>query len=513
MPITIQLPNIDENPILLAETRPNKISEFIKNLPYGDPLTAAHDLIDELQIINSQRVAFANRLNALELYRPAAMHISQSLLPRFNNASLPISKNDYAYVEVSERLWEEIALGYKSALVDLQNKILNLNSAKSTAQIVQRAIHALKEIALVYHLSYRSPPPKLWSELHQLYYCAIQQAAERLSVDDPLAGDNTSTVSLIYKQVLLMALADPQHLVNTDILKAERYLAHLAQYAELRPLGFVETPTGIFLLELNSNKPPTPFVKKIDVPDDATDLLLNTISVARQIHQHLKSLQEGILPKDQAVPSDAIETHFGDLLSHFIQHFGKSPKRVFSRMKKSEGFELGVGIKAAYHLLNEGSRNLQNTPQSTENIKASRWQVLNVSAGGFALRKFNSSPAAVYVGDLVAMKNTSTKEWEIAILRWANINELKQLDIGLQLISPSATPLQLKIDKNGTEIQAIGLPPVSALKHPASILVARGVLTTGENVTSISDKHASKMLITRLIERSADFERYEFSLI
>lgn len=67
MPINLKLPSLDNNPILLAETRSNRFNEFIQRLPFGDPINAANDLIDELQILNSQKVAFANRINALDI--------------------------------------------------------------------------------------------------------------------------------------------------------------------------------------------------------------------------------------------------------------------------------------------------------------------------------------------------------------------------------------------------------------------------------------------------------------
>jgi len=73
MPTNLKLPSLDNNPILLAETRSNRINEFIQRLLFGDPINAANDLIDELQILNSQKVAFANRINALELYRPSVV--------------------------------------------------------------------------------------------------------------------------------------------------------------------------------------------------------------------------------------------------------------------------------------------------------------------------------------------------------------------------------------------------------------------------------------------------------
>ncbi len=513
MSISLKLPSLDDNPILLAETRPNKINEFIQKLPFSDPISAATDLIDELQILNSQKVAYANRLNALEQYRPSVIQIYQDLIPHFNSASLPITKNEQAFADAAVQLWQELAFGYKFALIDLQNKILNMSSGKSTAQVVQRAIHALKEIALVHHLCYRSPPANVWAELHQLYFCALQQSAEKLAVVEQLAANNVSSVNLVYTQVLLMALADPQHLANSDILKTDAYLSNVAAQAELRPLGLIENPAGVFLIALDGDKPPIPFAKNQDVPNDATDILLITLNLARQIHQHIKSLQEYTIPNDSALPINAIESHYEDLLTRLIKNFGKAQQRIFSRTKKSDGVELGIGLIAAHHLIHDGSDSFTNSSNSASIIKPSRWQVLNVSAGGYALRKFNSSQASARVGDVVAMKNSKNKLWELAVLRWANINELNQLDVGLELISPSATSITVKFDNNNLEGEALLLPELTALKQAASIISARGFCKIGDTLQFNMQGKPSKLVINKLVERTARFERFQYSLI
>jgi cyclic-di-GMP-binding protein len=513
MPISLKLPSLDQNPILLAETRTHKINEFIQKLPFGDPITAATDLIDELQILNSQKVAFANRLNALELYRPTAIQIYQDLIPHFNNTSLPLTKNEQTFADASVHLWQEFAYGYKFALVDLQNKILNINNSKTTAQVVQRAIHALKEIALVHHLCYRSPPASLWSELHQLYFCALQQEAEQLAVSDQLALNNASSVNLVYTQVLLMALADPQHLASADILKTDVYLSNVAAQADLRPLGLIENPAGVFLIALDGDKPPTPFAKKQDIPDATTDILLVTVNLARKIHQHIKLLQEGIVPNDGCLPGYALESHFEDLLSRLIKNFGKAQQRIFSRTKKSDGVELGVGLIATHHLLHEGGNSFTKATTTMNEIKPSRWQVLNISAGGCALRKFSSSQASARIGDVVAMKNSKNKQWELAVLRWANVNELNQLDVGLELISPSASAITAKFDNSTLEGEALLLPELSGLKQAASIISARGFCKVGDNLLLKSNINPTKIVINKLVERTARFERFQYSLI
>lgn len=505
MPISLKLPIIDNNPILLAETRTSKISEFIQSLPYSDPISAASSLIDELQIINGQKVAYATRLHALELYRAAAIRIYKELIPYLSNTSLPLSKNEQAFADAAAQLWQEFAYGYKLALIDLQNKFLNLNSSKSTANVVQRVIHAFKEMALIHHLSYRTLPAALWAELHQVYFCAVQQGAEKLEVADQASANNVSTVNLVYAQFLLMALSDPQHLATQDILNTEAYLSSLAHLTELKLLGLVDTPTSVFLVELDSNKPPTPFAKNRDIPDETTDILFITLNLARHIHQHIKLFQEGSLPTDANFPEFALENHFDDLLIHLIQNFGRAPQRVFNRTKKSDGIELGIGIGATHSLINLANK--------VSGIKPSRWQVLNVSAGGYSLRKFNSSQTAAQIGDIVAMKNNATNSWELAVLRWANVNDLSQLDVGLQLVSPAANACTVKSESHVVECEALLLPELSALKQQASIIIPRGFSRPNETIQINSNHSLSKILMTKLVERTASFERFQYRLI
>jgi hypothetical protein len=513
MPISLKLPSLDDNPILLAETRAHKINEFIQKLPFGDPITAATDLIDELQILNSQKVAYANRLNTLEQYRPSAIQIYQDLIPHFSNASLPITKNEQAFADAAIQLWQEFAFGYKFALIDLQNKILNISSSRSTAQVVQRAIHALKEITLVHHLGYRTPPANVWAELHQLYFCALQQSAEKLSIPEQLASNNVSSVNLVYTQVLLMALTDPQHLANSDILKTNTYLSNVAAQAELRPLGLIDNPVGVFLVALDGDKPPIPFAKNQEVPNDATDILLVTLNLARQIHQHIKSLQDGLIPNDGNLPINALESHYEDLLTRLIKNFGKAQHRIFSRTKKSDGVELGIGLIASHHLILDGGNTFANANNSPGAIKPSRWQVLNVSAGGYALRKFNSSQASARIGDVVTIKNSKSALWELSVLRWANINDLNQLDVGLELVSPNATAVTAKFDSNSLEGEALLLPELSGLKQAASIIAARGFCKIGDTLSVNAKDNSSKIVIQKLVERTARFERFQYNLI
>ncbi len=510
MPLSLKLPQIDNNPILLAETRPNKIESFISNLPFGDPIRAATDLIEELQILNSQKVAYTNRVNALELYRPAGLQVFLDLIPHFSHASLPISKNEQAFADAAAQLWQEFALGYKAALMDLQNKILNISSTKSTALVAQRAIHAIKEQMLVGYLTYKTPGEDFWGELHQLYFCAAHQNAEGLMLPDSTQPNNESNVSLVYTQACLMALANPSHLSGADILRTYAYINKTAHLTELRALGLIDNPVGVFLIKLDGKSPPVPFSKNQSVPNADTDILLLTVNLARTIHNHIKTLQNGATLEGDILPEGAVPNNL-DLLMQLIKHFGKPPLRVFNRSKKTDGVEMNIGIKAAHHgLLKDYGAN--QPPGIAGTQRASRWQILNASAGGYSLRKFNSSQAAVHVGDIVAIKNTKAMQWEVAIVRWANINDLNQLDVGLQLISPSVNAAIVHTGKGGTESEALLLPELPALKQPATLILPFGA-STGETVSLVISGKESKVVLTTPLERTPMFTRFLYDLI
>jgi cyclic-di-GMP-binding protein len=167
----------------------------------------------------------------------------------------------------------------------------------------------------------------------------------------------------------------------------------------------------------------------------------------------------------------------------------------------------------AHHFIKESNGRAANLSNGAVTTKPSRWQVLNVSAGGFALRKFSTSPAAVYVGDIVAIKNSKDKHWELAVLRWANINSMNQLDVGLELISPSITPVTANFMNSNIEGEALLLPEIIGLKQAASVVMARGFCKLGDQLKLELPNIIQKVQIEKLVERTSRFERFQFSLI
>lgn len=525
MPLSLKIPALSEKPLLIAETRAPKLFEFVEKLPLSNPLQAAATLLDEMEILNRQKIAPDARIRALEIYRPALLRISEMLATYYAAATLPLPTQAKEYAAVAESLWLELGYGYKLALIDQQGKLFTLGGSKTNALILQRAIESLGKLAMVYYQTYVTPPGSLWQDLHQLYAHAAQESLLEVEIEQ----DNyrKTSINLTYKQALLMSLADPQHLPASDIQLVADYIERCAGQTELKGLGVLENPAGVFVVRLNSEQAPIPYAKNAKETDPKHDILLITVDLARLIHKHIKLLQAGEPPAKHGLPEHAGEARYLDMLMYLIKHWGMTPKRVFSRSRKQDNVELASGVTAAHYFLND--QKPYEEPESFSNIteitshastgntkpkhfRASRWQVLNISAGGMALKKFPISEATLRVGEILGVKAANDTAWSLAVLRWAS-NDDQQLAIGTQLIAPSAKPIAIKSPKQDQFEPALLLPDMPTLKQAASIIAGCGSYGPARVLEVDQAGKISKILLTKLIDRTGSFERFQFSYL
>ncbi len=524
MAMNLTVPALEEKPLINAETRPPKILEFLAKLP-ASPLEAATTLHEEMEILNRQKISADNRFKALEIYRNHVISIVGNLSHTYCSASLPLSKEAKAYAAAAESLWLELSYGYKLTLTDQLNQLFNPNS-KTTALTIHRAMESLHQLSMVYYETYFNIPGTVWSDLHQLYFHAAHQSLHEIELQ---TDSRPSSINLLYKQILLMSLADPQHLSPQDIELVADYISRYANHTQLQGLGILENPVGIFVISLDSDEPPVPYVKNTKQTDGDTDILFITVELARLVHQHLQMLQSGNIARNSGLPEAMLDTRYQDMLVYLIKHWGVSPKRIYKRSSENNVSQLGIGLAATHYFINNEQHYRQpETADETINlggyateelhgkkspIKFSNWQVLNISAGGTALRKFPTVSAQVRIGELLSVKNESEKTWSVAVLRWASNGEQDQLDIGTQLIAPNAKAGGARVLNGDLFEPALILPAMPAIKQAASLVTRCGFYAPARVLELDENGTISRIMITKLVERTRSFERFQFSFL
>lgn len=518
MSLNLTVPALEEKPLIVAETRAQKVLEFLARLP-SEPSQASAVLHDEMEILNRQKISADHRLRALDLYREHIVRLAGNLADNYCNASLPLSRESKTQAAAAESLWLELSYGYKLALNDQLDQLFS-PSDKTISLTIYHAMESLRQLSMVYYETYFTVPGSIWRDWHQLYFHAAQESLHEVEL---LIDGQKTSINLLYKQILLMALADPQHLAPQDMEQVADYIARFAHHTQLQGLGILENPAGIFVVALDSDKPPVPYIKNVEQTDDSTDILFITVDLARLVHQHLQMLQSGKTAKNTGLPENALDSKYPDMLVYLIKHWGVSPKRIYKRLKKSSRAQLGVGLMAAHYFINNEQHyqqpgipdesNLMEQPSVVRPaIKASAWQIVNVSASGAALRKFPTVTAQVRIGELLGVKSEDDKHWSVAALRWAANNDQEQLDIGTQLLAPKAEAAGVRLANGSNPFEpALVLPAVAAINQAASIIAHCGAYAPARVLDLDQNGSISRIMITRLIERTRSFERFQFS--
>ncbi|PKO51853.1 MAG: hypothetical protein CVU27_05245 [Betaproteobacteria bacterium HGW-Betaproteobacteria-20] len=523
MALTLNIPALKDNPIIIAETRPQKISQLLEILHSKNPLDIAAHLHGELEILNRQKVSPSNRLQALDAYRPLLGLTAHALAEDYSYTTLPLHDKAKLAATAAESLWQELGYGYKLVLVDLQNQLIKLGTDKSSAQAIQRAMHAVSEHALVYYQTYFSTPEHIWSDLHQLYFCAVQLGIQNIKIEiekaatGSMAGQ-TTTIENTYKHALLMSLADPQHLTQKNIRLAAEYLAFHVDNANISVISPLELTTSCFAINLSSNKPPVPYSKQVVPPNPDTDILLQTLDLVISIHQDLISLQNNQRPKDGGIPADANFNEYIDLLTYLIKHWGVTQKRIFNRTKTNGDIELVSGIPAIHHIFNSHAKNLTQTNNiEQESISLtpppSLWHIINMSAIGMSVRRHPTAKKNIRVGGLIGFKLINEETWSLGLVRWASCGNKDRLDIGIQIIAPNAQSALARISNNQHDEMALLLPEIVAAKQPATIISRVGTYQPARQLSITYNNNTRLILLTRLVERSHLFERIQYSVI
>lgn len=531
MALNLNIPALQENPMFLAETRPQRINQALAELGTTNPFDIAAHLQNELEILNRQKISPSHRLQALDCYRPLIISTAQALAAEYTYATLPLHDKARLAATAAESLWLELGYGYKLVLIDLQNQLIKLGTDKSSAEAIHCAMHAIAEHAIVHYQTYMIPPEHIWSDLHQLYFCAVQLGIQHLNIQNTYAPavnhgvappQLSSSIENTYKHALLMSLAEPQHLSQSDIRLIADYLAHHIGHAQITAVIALENESGAFVIDLSSNSPPVPYSKKTGAPNPVNDVLLQTIDLVRAVHQDLSQLQNHQLPKNGSIPANTNRDDYIELLTYLIKNWGITPKRIFSRSLKNADIELVAGIAAIQRVSDEklfaaNSKNKQlaselNTLKTTS-VVPSRWKTLNISATGILLRRHHTAEKNIRVGGLIGIKSKEEAHWSIGIVRWANCGTRDRLDIGVQLIAPQAQGAIANINDRNKDELVLLLSEITAVRQAATIIAPRGTYAPARQLTLTYKNKTQQIMITKLIERSHYVERMQYSII
>lgn len=336
------------------DTRPKQVEAWVGSLPMANTGESARRIYSALREMNRLAIPEHDRYKAMEALRGPVYQITQVLKKHYINQNLPLSPKNQKIAELAIQLNSEMAIGYKAVIQDKLSKTFSRLSSKTLGICVHRAIRYLSNVLLCSYQIYIQHPENVWLQVHRLYLYAEGHNLHNTLIKDNLATDAVldSTISDVYKQILLLALAGPyrlrQHVTETVYKALESWVSS----ARILPYGDIQDDSYAFNISMNTDAAPGYF------RDDgsANPTFCRTVDTSELV----QTIRNSMLAENTGatkIPEDVRKR----LL---VTWSGKS-HRTFPRTSKTNEIAITLGLSATHHYIDEIIRPLLKDPTAT----------------------------------------------------------------------------------------------------------------------------------------------------
>lgn len=213
------------------------LQQWISELPAANPgltVKLLHDLIEEFISLDMD---VQLRLNALERLRPSYLIIQEYLRARLMKSGFPKAENELKTHQVLVEIEKAFAIGYWIAAKALtRTRDIGWFKSKNVALSLQRVIRGLSDVVISFYMMALPMPDWVWIDLHSLYKLSAKVKKEDTKVPDETAiFAKTSTPLESYLQIVMLSLAEPDGLMQKEVLQVYQFVEKLAPYVTLEP--------------------------------------------------------------------------------------------------------------------------------------------------------------------------------------------------------------------------------------------------------------------------------------
>ena len=322
--------------------RPRQIEEWVSQLPMANIGESARQIYTTLREMNRLVIAPQDRFKSLEALRPPLFVVTEALKKHYIRQNLPLSPKNQKIAELAIQLNSEMAMGYKSVIEDTLAKSFSRLKMKGVATSIHRAMHYLSNVLMCAYQIYIHHPENTWLELNRLYLFAEENQLHDKLIKDEVADSDSmgSTIEDNYKQILLLALANPYSLRQHITEAVYKALGDWASHCRILPFNVCGEGEGCTSVNLNSDAAPGFFCD-----DGGTNpVFCRNIDTAEMS----RIISSSILPQG----SDGSGIPEAVLKRLVLIWSGKS-RRVFSRAASNNEITITLGLSATHHYIDE----------------------------------------------------------------------------------------------------------------------------------------------------------------
>lgn len=533
-------PTGTDQPPLFADL--DQCRAWLKTLPLSNPVQAQAQLLRQLGLLNRHDLPGGERLVLLEALREPIHFVQGEAAKKFSGKPLPLVPPEHAAHESSHGLWQALANGYLRCLDACLSGAAELKPR--AAQICQRALAALAEDHLDQVRAGHQPAGGHWRQAHAIYAGAEELQAAATACEDGLRAAQPMTPAAAYAELMLLHAASLHELAPRQQAWVMRWARRWAGKVTIQATApALDSPALPLCVDLAGGAPAG--FKPLAGPGARW---LVTTELRKSLKRRLKLLAEGgaeNTPARLGLGDDCGQPQCGEVLRRVYPRWVKGGiLRRHERYPMSGACRFVVGVDAIHYYLSERQPFKPPGSTSTEDLRRQRdelatfgrvaarfedeysqmhgyqlenwelvedWGMLDQSAGGLRLvRPLKQEGGRLGVGQLVAVQPAGASGLLLGVVRWAQVAD-DHLAAGIQLLPGKPLPVAVR----GTGVMATKekyrpgflLPPVEALKLPASIVLPPASYKPERIMETWADGTTRQFKLKAALDRGADFER------
>lgn len=459
---------------------PKAIKQELKELPLANMPAALRQTCALLSLINRTKFSDSARLGIMQCFDNTFRNINDYYHSKSQQYIQQITPTEQH--KLSE-LKEEMAFGYKIILQEAISRD-DMNH-KPMADIVYMAMFYLCQCLMQHYDTFTQPGLYLWKEVNHLFKFAEDHKFYRIAVKrqfQPIAGEN---VEELYKQIMLVEMANPYHLAPGEAWFLYSYLGKHANYARMTDSSEQSDPSQYFSINLNSEQRPHNAFSHSQRSEDPIRYLFPEKLVAL-LDQHVSTLAGGHRPAEIGIPTATKTQQVIELLCNVKEVWRQSRHRLGLRIPCNSFTAIVWGVDTIHQLL---SPEKQKEVLQDSQLHRTTGRMVNESENGFCLKLTHVNYSDFHNGQVIAMRSDkqSHPRWILGIIRWQQQDaEAQESLVGVEYIRGLVRPITLKTltEKSKTQRTTDGLLVTNKVngRQQHSVLVSAGVYIPGKGL-------------------------------
>ncbi|MDH5767241.1 MAG: hypothetical protein OEZ38_14595 [Gammaproteobacteria bacterium] len=520
--IKLQVPRQDPSHTVSIDIRPEGLKQWLDSLPLTNTNEAVSQLLPVLKEVNHSQIKPALRHDFLLLVQPMVLDLARKIKKRYINVTLPLTPQIQVNVNTVRELHREMAFAYKLIIVELSHQERNQEENIILKNALYCAIRSLSRILLESYIVFENEPGTVWSELHLLYQFTEKNLSSFLKAPGISENRWTNPVINAYKRIVLLALANPYHLMQGEVNRIDQLLKTWSSNTLIHEFGHDNFLTGKFVIDLAADAPPRYMTASMKSCMPIDIRMIDTRNLHTKVKQQIEKFSRPVKFKNNITMLG--HRQMRNMFVRLENTWHTRPERLFPRSTNLSKVIMSTGLSASHYFVsgevafNTRQENVSVTDtQSQHNINL--WNQRSDSHGGLGLFCNHEQGAKINVGELVALKPviaSGENEWEVGVIRWLRSQPESFMHVGVKILSEGAISVATRgvkgTGKGNEYYRSLLLPNLDPREHPTTLITPAAVYDTGSIIAINMEDMLIYAKITRLVQSTNSFSQFQFKL-